>query len=576
MAVKQLLPLSCKPGIQRDGTSYDSDGYIDGQWVRFQRGRPKKMGGYRQVVNNVTAPVRAVMTWSRQTLNAMYSFSVSKIEMLLVDNNGIGNDIVDRTPAGFTADDDYIWTTCVMYDDAAGSDKTIVLAHASTSMTNIDDNTSFPVYYGDSAGSAAFTSTGVSVSGGVFAAGPYAVYYGSDGQVTWSNVNEPRNVTTGDAGSDRVTGAKIVKGLPIISGSGPAGLLWSLDSLIKLEYVGGSAVFRFSTVTDQSSILSQNSVIEYDGSFFWVGVDRFLTFDGGSVRELPNTTNLNWFFDNLNYAQRQKVWASKTPRYGEIEWFYPRGDATECTHSIIFNIREQCWYDRELSRSAGYYSQVFKYPAMSGSEAVEVKRFSVTVSSGAFSVGSVISGPTGVGTIMKSTGSGPFTLYVRVTYGVFLNTDAVTSDTGGTGTIGSVPSTDYIASLFVHEVGFDAVVGEDVFAIPSWVTTCDIGFTSGGSQGSASSAGVNNWTSLSRVEPDFILQGDLTLTIKGKKFPQSPEVVGQSYTITNSTDKIDMRENFREMFLRFESNTLNGFYEMGRVLLHADISDDRS
>ncbi len=162
-----------------------------------------------------------------------------------------------------------------------------------------------------------------------------------------------------------MTGTKIVKGLPIRGGSNsPAALLWSLDSVIKMSKVSSAeGVFRFDTLSSQSSILSSNSVIEYDGVYYWVGIDRFLMFSG-VVQELPNTLNANWFFEGLNINYRQRVWAMKVPRYGEIWWFYPRGEATECTHAVIYNVREKTWYDTELDRSAGYYSQVFPKPIM--------------------------------------------------------------------------------------------------------------------------------------------------------------------------------------------------------------------
>jgi hypothetical protein len=34
-------------GIKRDGTQFEGDYYVDGQWCRFQRKLPRKMGGYR-------------------------------------------------------------------------------------------------------------------------------------------------------------------------------------------------------------------------------------------------------------------------------------------------------------------------------------------------------------------------------------------------------------------------------------------------------------------------------------------------------------------------------------------------
>jgi hypothetical protein len=79
--------------------------------------------------------------------------------------------------------------------------------------------------------------------------------------------------------------------------------------------------------------------------------------------------NLNWFFDGLNETQAQKVFAVKVPRYGEIWWCYPRGEATECSHAIIYNVRENSWYDCELpngGRSAGATPSVFRKPLMTG------------------------------------------------------------------------------------------------------------------------------------------------------------------------------------------------------------------
>ena len=41
--------LRSKPGIKRDGTRYEGDFYVDGEWCRFQRGLPRKIGGYQSV-----------------------------------------------------------------------------------------------------------------------------------------------------------------------------------------------------------------------------------------------------------------------------------------------------------------------------------------------------------------------------------------------------------------------------------------------------------------------------------------------------------------------------------------------
>jgi len=368
--VYTLVP---QPGIKRDGTLLEGENCADGQWVRFQRGKAKKMGGYRRITDGLTGPVRKFLVWSRKDLNACVSFSASKIETLLVDNKLVGNAINDRTPAGFVASDENVWSADTQYDDAVGSKGTIIVAHCNQSMTNIDDDTESKPYWAlaNSATSQFVPITDApAVSGGVFTIAPYTVIYGSDGLVSWSDANQPQVWSTsavpGDAGSDRVTGAKIVAGLPLRAGK-VAAILWSLDSVIRMDYIGGNGIFSFATLSSQSSILAQNSVIEYDGAYFWVGVDRFMYFDS-SVKELPNDLNQNWFFDNLNYAAAQKIWATKIPRFGEIIWFYPRGDSVECNAAVVFNVRLKTWYDFSLSRSAGYYSQVRHFPLWIGSE----------------------------------------------------------------------------------------------------------------------------------------------------------------------------------------------------------------
>lgn len=135
-----------------------------------------------------------------------------------------------------------------------------------------------------------------------------------------------------------------------------------------MTYVGGTAVFQFDTISTQSSIMSSQSVIEYDGIFYWLGTDRFLSFNG-VVREVENNLNQNFFFDNLNYPNRQKIFAFKVPRFGEIWWCFPFGDSTEPNHAIIYNVRENIWYDTALpngGRGAGLFPAVFRKPLLTG------------------------------------------------------------------------------------------------------------------------------------------------------------------------------------------------------------------
>jgi hypothetical protein len=575
----KVFTLQSQPGIQRDGTSLDANRFSDGQWVRFRRGKPRKMAGYREITANINGPVRAMFVWTRQDMVQLTAFSAVGAEAIQVDHNGIGANIIDRTPAGWVNNADTVWQVDTMYDAAFGSTKSLILAHAAPNLSNIDSGVVGEIYYGDTNGTEALTAIGNStaVSGGIVVLHPYLVRYGSDGFVSWSNQNEPRTFTqgTGDAGTARVTGSKIVKGMAVKGqGQSPTGLLWSLDAIIRMVYIGGQAVFKFDPVSNASSILSSASVIEYDGVFYWVGIDRFLAYAGGQIQEVPNDTNLDDFFDHLNFAQRQKVFARVVPRHGEIWWHYPRGTATECTHAVIYNVREKCWYDCTLARSAGSSPKVFRFPVLTDSVANKaVVKMSLTSMTGSFLNGQHITCSSGAqGTLRKVLGT---TIFVELSdTGEFVNSATVTTSGGGTGTINSVPFATHFHSVWLHEVGLNKVQGDTELAIPSFFETSDFGFPTGG-PAQESPMGDNLQARVMRLEPDFNMVGTMTVEVVGGDTAQSPATSRQAYPFDGTTEKIDMREQLRTLYLRFASNDIGGDYTMGRVIMHVEPGDER-
>ena len=570
--------LNCDPGIQRDGTKFDSRGYVDGQWVRFSgNGRPKKMGGFREISDQLNGPIRSIQTWSRQSIIQITVFSPWGVEAIQVDRNGIGQALYDRTPSGFTIDGNAVWQTDTMYDAAAGSDKTLLIAHPGSNLTDIDSNVTRKVYYGDASGTAPLQEIGGTavVSGGIVAIPPFLVLYGTDGRVSWSNENEPRNLATGSSGTARITGGKIVKGLPIRGqGTSPSALLWSLEAVFRMSYVGGRSVFRFDSVSQGSSILSSSSVVEHDGIFYWVGIGRFMMYDG-RVKELPNNQNQDWFFDNLNYAQRQKVHVEKVPRYGEIWWFFPFGDNDECTHAVIYNVRGNFWYDVELGRSAGTFSQSFSSPILSDSVAKQrTQRLRMAAITG-YVVGDIVTGGTSAasGHIEKILGND---LYVDVTNGVFEDTEIVTGSAGGSSTISSTNDIS-LYQIWVHETGLDKIEGDKQVGISSFFETSNFGFPVGSVEGQGGSlAGPDRWTRLTRVEPDFNMVGTMSMSVIGGETAAGEELVSKPYKFDSETPRIDLREQRREIRLRFMCDESNGNYEMGKVILHLEQGDVRS
>lgn len=508
-----IFPLTSLPGIQRDGTSFSSQYYRNGQHCRWDaspekgKGLPRKMGGYRQIITVPEIP-RGILVVPSGIVTSTFKIYIGTPNHLYVftmDKFGVAvSPLTDITPVGFAGNVNNIWQFSVMYSTTFSN--TTIIAQAAPNLESIFHPQETPVYYGslDSVDPFIPIGGGTDVSGGIVVLHPFLFIFGNDGTIQWSVPNDPSNFPSPNI--NRAAGLKIVAGMPARGGnSSPSGIFWALDSVIRVTFVGEPGVFKFDTITSESSILSSSSIVEDNGIIYWIGEKKFSLYNG-TVQELPNNMNRQYFFRNLNYAQRQKVWATKVPQFGEIWWFYPSGINTECDRAVIFNTRLNTWYDTSLDRVSGYFAQVFRDPIWASSNPNE--------------------------------------------------------------------EGEYI--IWQQEVGVDQNIDDVRTPIESYFESGDIAWCAIGPPGDW--VGKDKWVNLERIEPDFIQTGDLSLIVAGRQYARSLPVAGayNPYIFTSTTEKIDMREQRREMTLTFRSNEIGGFYYMGNTLLHFRLGDTRS
>ncbi len=604
------IVLKSDPGIKRDGTKFEGNNYTDGQWVRWQRALPRKMGGYKATQKYLTEISRGFSNFTQMNYIYCHSGGSSTLERFTIDSTANSSIVTSRTPVAAAAtgsvtltsgaagsvDDitvdgvsimsapvaftvslaatatavaanitahtsspnytavavgatinitatangsasngtivvDVTTITATTTNMTGGSDALIsdpynlwmfdyqydsstnqnyLMAHVAPNMDCICNDLGGQIFFGEVLGTGLLKSVKLppdaNATGGIVSLHPYMFYYGTDGIIGWSVPGEPTNLTDFGAGAGlaRVWGQKIIKGLPLRAGSGsaPAGIFWAYDAVIRATFTGGATVFQFDIVATDTSIISENCVVDYDGVFFWCGTDRFMMFNG-VVREVPNQMNLNYFFDGINKRERTKVFAFKVPRYGEVWWCYPRGDATECTHAVIYNVRENTWYDTELpnlGRSAGSFNNSFAAPILTG---------------------------------VQGSGS------------------------------------DY--RVWVHEQGVDEIDGPNINPIRSYFETADL---------SSLTQGKNEYVRITRIEPDFVQNGPMTVQITGRANARAPEVYSSIFTFVDPEDVTEpqqqivmLKEQRRELRARFESNAVYGDYQMGQIIGHISTGD---
>jgi hypothetical protein len=285
--------------------------------------------------------------------------------------------------------------------------------------------------------------------------------------------------------------------------------------------------------------------------------------------------NLNWFFDNLTEANRQRVWARAVPRYGEIWWHFPYGDSTECSHAIIYNVRENLWYDTRISRTSGTSPRVFPRPVVGGGRITTTIRLSFTPTLSIFTtnitVVGVTSGATGI--VLKTLGN---VLNLVGVSGTFINGEGIrnTLDTIR-GTLTSAPIAQQLDVIWQHEIGRDQIVRDDVSAIEAYFETASFQFSTGGPV-QDSPVGVEQQTRITQLEPDFGADtGGLQFYVKGRAATQAPVITAGPFTMDQTTELVGMREQRQEMTLKLVSNTIGGDFQLGRALVRIEPGDVR-
>jgi hypothetical protein len=348
-------------------------------------------------------------------------------------------------------------------------------------------------------------------TGGICYAAPYLFAYGENGFVQWSTANNPLNFLPDN--SITITNDKVIYAANVRGGTNsPSLLFWSTSKVIRVTNTAEGDVgvqLQVDVVSNNSSILSSRSVADYDGLFFWLGTDRFFVYNG-VVQEVVNNDSINYFFNNIDIANRQKVFAVINPRFGEIWWYYPEKGQNQSsvknTRALIYNKRENSWYDTKISRECGTFST---------------------------------------------------DLGCMVTYGQSL-------------TSGTEQKYLWRHEIGVNEVavGVSEVAGPIVAfnnGIPSFVTTPFISQAAFNAQSPMS--GVDRFLELKRIEPDFEMldrSKKIEVAVNTKRYAQSKLVSSDPYIFTGNTEKIDLREQGRAISFTFSSEH---DFRMGNIML---------
>lgn len=168
--------------------------------------------------------------------------------------------------------------------------------------------------------------------------------------IRWSDQESAVNWTpaaTNQAGSLRLShGSKIEAVLQ----TRQEVLIWTDTSLYGLQYLGAPVVWGSQLLTDNITIVSDRSMAIAAGVTYWMGQDKFYSYDG-RVNTLPCDLR-QYIFSDINRSQYAQIFSGTSEQFNEVWWFYCSGDSTVVDRYVVYNYLEKVWYYGNLSRTA--------------------------------------------------------------------------------------------------------------------------------------------------------------------------------------------------------------------------------
>lgn len=534
-----IVPMVYKPGILRDGSLFQSDYCIDGQWIRFVGGNIKKMKGQQEVIIDGDELENIIHIKLVQTDNLRIYFATQNtIEV------GVINDLTNvtiRTNVLNIADVDNnkAWDSVRFIRNSEPCIAFLRLNNA----VNLYDSSPGVLYWKEINDNSPFVQTPIGdgspefrnvATGGILFSNPLLFLYGDNGSIISSRTSDPLDFTRGEEGDAvrfKAGESKLLFGAQVRGGTNtPSFLFWNEDSVLYLTNVADGSIenvpieFQTEVVTTDSSLISSRSVVREGSMFYWLGNNVIWNYNG-IVKDAPNKIDIEHLIDNLDKNKRQKVFGYKVERYKEIRWAYPEianaGNADiGCTREIVYNYDDGSWYDTAIRRDC------------------------VDVSS---STGSIF-------TYGEAASNFPF-----------------------------VQGNSY-KRIWRHEVGWQELrAGGRIADIPSSFTTPYYGFVTFNPDKSGDV--IDKYIELTSIEPDFPSpvprerHEELIITVQQRKYPntaitQSPDQkrfdLFEAQTV-ESLGKVDFKVQARFLTITFFSTAP---FDVGTTLLHFKESGD--
>lgn len=128
-------------------------------------------------------------------------------------------------------------------------------------------------------------------------------------------------------------------------------MIYSPDEVWQMDYVGGDFIFSFRRAFKGGGIINTNCVVDVEGTHFVFGENDIYMHDGNTMRSVADGRVKDFIFSAVNKDLKHFCFAFYSPRYQEVYFCYPSGDALVqygnrlpyCNRAAVYNTKTNTW-----------------------------------------------------------------------------------------------------------------------------------------------------------------------------------------------------------------------------------------
>jgi len=182
-------------------------------------------------------------------------------------------------------------------------------------------------------------------------------------RIQWSGINDITVWSGKQSDSQDLPGSG---GQVVAITSGEVGYVFRQNQIIRMDYVGGSVVFRLSVISPNRGAVYGRTVCQDNRQIFFYADDGFYQINGDQIMPI-GVEKVNRYFDlNLNKAYADRICAAVDPFNQLAMWLFPSTSNTAnttgiCDKIIIYNYATKKWSLANASASTIFSQFVGAY-----------------------------------------------------------------------------------------------------------------------------------------------------------------------------------------------------------------------